>query len=165
MHWGFSFFDASVKETRPLSRWHFIHRKWPVSKRLRILLNASGSLAGWCQLLDSWPALGLHTIAPNLQTQNSIAERANFAPKACAVLCSWLCPQQRASSVATQELYRMELMLPYTIVNLPKHAESTFDSVKLHFWLTNTKNGSHCNGGSKNVFNFNIIDLIKYICQ
>lgn len=25
-------------------------------------------------------------------------------------------------SVATQELYRMELMLPYTIVNLPKHA-------------------------------------------
>lgn len=137
MRWGFSFFDASVKETRPLSCWHFIHWKWPVSKRLRILLNASGSLAGWCQLLDSRPALGLHTIAPNLRTQNSVAERANFAPKACAVLCSWFCPQQRAplqrvSSVATQELYRLELMLPYTIVNLPKHAASTSDSVKSH---------------------------------
>lgn len=86
MHWDFSFIDESVKETRPLSHWHFIHRKWPVSKRLRILLNASGSVAGWCQLLDTWPVLGFHTIAPNLQTENSVAETANFALKACPVL-------------------------------------------------------------------------------
>lgn len=71
--------------------------------------------------------LGFHTIAPNLRTQNNIAERAHFAPKACAVLCLWFCPQKRAllqqvSSVATQEVYWMELMLPHTIMNLPKHA-------------------------------------------